>query len=80
MRVGGVVHGMGCRYRLHVRDLAGRPDLVFRSDGRVIFVDGCVRHRHGRIAVCGGRFSPTGLTLSLRRSDHDSGLHRTAQT
>jgi hypothetical protein len=25
-----LVHHMGFRYRLHVRDLPGRPDLVFR--------------------------------------------------
>lgn len=41
-----LLHGMGYRYRLHVRDLPGKPDLVFRSRRCVIFVHGCFWHRH----------------------------------
>lgn len=41
-----LVHGMGYRYRLHCRDLPGRPDLVFRSRRAVVFVHGCFWHRH----------------------------------
>lgn len=36
----------GYRYRLHVRDLPGCPDLVFRSRRKIIFVHGCFWHRH----------------------------------
>jgi DNA mismatch endonuclease (patch repair protein) len=42
-----LVHGMGYRYRLHRRDLPGRPDLVFATRRKVIFVHGCFWHRHG---------------------------------
>lgn len=42
-----LVHGMGYRYRLHVKDLPGHPDLVFRSRKKVIFVHGCFWHQHG---------------------------------
>lgn len=37
MRVRRLVHGLGYRYRLHVRELPGTPDLVFpsRRAGRV---------------------------------------------
>jgi DNA mismatch endonuclease (patch repair protein) len=41
-----LVHGLGYRYRLHVPDLPGRPDLVFRPRRKVIFVHGCFWHRH----------------------------------
>lgn len=41
-----IVHGMGYRYRLHVKDLPGCPDLVFRRARKVIFVHGCFWHRH----------------------------------
>lgn len=41
-----LVHGMGYRYRLHGKDLPGRPDLVFRRARKVIFVHGCFWHRH----------------------------------
>ena len=40
------LHALGFRYRLHVKDLPGRPDLVFRRYGCVIFVNGCFWHGH----------------------------------
>lgn len=46
MRVRRLVHRLGYRYRLHDRDLPGRPDLVFRPKRRVIFVHGCFWHQH----------------------------------
>lgn len=39
-------HGLGYRFRLHRRDLPGRPDLVFPSRRAVIFVHGCFWHQH----------------------------------
>lgn len=41
-----LVYSMGYRYRLCVAALPGRPDLVFRSRRKVIFVHGCFWHRH----------------------------------
>lgn len=41
-----LVHGLGYRYRLHARDLPGKPDLVFPGRGAIIFVHGCFWHRH----------------------------------
>ena len=46
MVVRKMVHRMGYRYRLHQRDLPGRPDLVFASRKKVIFVHGCFWHQH----------------------------------
>jgi len=46
MLVRRLVHALGCRYRLHVKDLPGKPDLVFRSRKKVIFVHGCFWHQH----------------------------------
>lgn len=39
-------HAMGYRYRLHRRSLPGRPDLVFPSMRKAIYVHGCFWHRH----------------------------------
>ena len=47
MVVRKLAHGMGFRYRLHVRKLPGHPDLVFAGRRKVIFVHGCFWHRHG---------------------------------
>jgi DNA mismatch endonuclease, patch repair protein len=41
-----LVHGMRYRYRLHRKDLPGKPDLVFPSRRKVIFVHGCFWHGH----------------------------------
>ena len=43
-----IVHRLGYRFRLHVRTLPGRPDLVFPVRRKVIFVHGCFWHRHPR--------------------------------
>lgn len=41
-----VAHALGYRFRLHRRDLPGKPDLVFPRSKKVIFVHGCFWHRH----------------------------------
>jgi DNA mismatch endonuclease (patch repair protein) len=46
MMIRRLVHGMGYRYRLHISTLPGKPDMVFRSRGKIIFVHGCFWHRH----------------------------------
>jgi DNA mismatch endonuclease (patch repair protein) len=38
---------MGFRYRLHVKDLPGKPDVVFPMYRSVVFVNGCFWHYHG---------------------------------
>ena len=46
MTVRRAVHSLGYRYRLHDRKLPGKPDLVFSSRRKVIFVHGCFWHQH----------------------------------
>lgn len=41
-----IVHKAGFRYRLHVKKLPGKPDLVFHSRKKIIFVHGCFWHKH----------------------------------
>lgn len=48
------LHGQGFRYRLHVRSLQGKPDIVLPKYRLVVFVHGCFWHRHG-----GCRFATT---------------------
>ena len=55
MAVRRLAHRMGYRFRLHRRDLAGSPDLVFPRRRKVIFVHGCYWHRH---PGCRFAFSP----------------------
>ena len=51
MVVRRLIHAEGYRYRLHVQDLPGCPDMVFRGRRKVIFVHGCFWHRHESCAL-----------------------------
>ncbi|MFP4172620.1 MAG: very short patch repair endonuclease [Candidatus Hydrogenedentota bacterium] len=46
MMVRREIHRLGYRYRLHRKDLPGKPDLVFPGRRKVIFVHGCFWHGH----------------------------------
>ena len=41
-----LLHRLGYRYRLHVANLPGRPDIVFPGRAKIIEVRGCFWHRH----------------------------------
>src|ERR1700676_1111209 len=41
-----MLHHLGYRFRLHRKDLPGKPELVFPSRRKVIFVHGCFWHQH----------------------------------
>ncbi len=40
------LHSLGYRYRLHGKDLPGKPDIVLPKYKTVIFVHGCFWHGH----------------------------------
>lgn len=46
MQLRKAFHAAGLRYRLHVKELPGRPDLAFPRHRAVIFVHGCFWHKH----------------------------------
>lgn len=41
-----LLYSLGYRYRLHRKDLPGKPDIVFPGRRKVIFVHGCFWHPH----------------------------------
>jgi len=40
------LHALGFRYRLHVKTLPGRPDIVFPGRRKIVMVHGCFWHGH----------------------------------
>jgi DNA mismatch endonuclease (patch repair protein) len=52
LAVRSILHRLGYRFRLHSRNLIGRPDIVLPRYKTVVFVHGCFwhRHRHCRFA------------------------------
>lgn len=55
-----LLHAMGFRYRLHVKELPGKPDIVLPKYRSAIFVHGCFWHGHtcprGRLPVTNVEF------------------------
>lgn len=47
-----LLHRMGYRFRLHGKNLPGRPDIVLKKYKTVIFVHGCFWHRHKGCKNC----------------------------
>jgi len=45
-QVRSALHRAGYRFRLHRKDLPGRPDIVLPKHSTVVFVHGCFWHRH----------------------------------
>lgn len=76
MLVRRLVHRAGFRYRLHVAALPGRPDLVFPSRKKVIFVHGCFWHshagcRHARIPKSRASFWVAKLVANKERDERN---------
>ena len=44
--VRSILHRMGYRFRLHRKDLPGKPDIVLPKFKTVVFVNGCFWHGH----------------------------------
>lgn len=53
MRVRCLLHSLGYRFRLHRKDLPGKPDIVLPKYHTAVFVHGCFWHchdcRYGRV-------------------------------
>ncbi len=45
------LHALGLRFKLHRKDLPGRPDIVLPRHKAVVFVHGCFWHRHAGCRV-----------------------------
>lgn len=72
MIVRRLVHKMGFRYRLHRKELLGKPDMVFIGRQKIIFVHGCFWHLHsqcreGRLPRSNGGYWEPKLIRNVER-------------
>lgn len=77
MRVRKALHAAGLRFRLHRKDLPGRPDIVLPSRRLAIFVHGCFWHRHEGCPKC--RTPKTRLDFWLPKFEGNVERDRQAQ-
>ncbi|WP_460989657.1 very short patch repair endonuclease [Sphingobium sp. TomTYG45] len=70
-----ILHRLGYRYRLHRRDLPGKPDLVFGTRRKVIFVHGCFWHQHQGCSAGRNPASNTGYWTPKLRRNVERDLH-----
>jgi DNA mismatch endonuclease (patch repair protein) len=73
----------GFRFRLHRRDLPGRPDIVLPKYRAVIFINGCFWHAHARCAYATSpssnrKFWETKLAVNQERDRRNIGKLRQA--
>ena len=52
VQVRSILHSVGFRFRLHRKDLPGKPDIVLPKREAVVFVHGCFWHRHPGCKNC----------------------------
>jgi len=61
IRVRSMAHRLGFRFRLHRKNLPGKPDVVFPSRHIALFVHGCFWHGHD---------CPHGKRLPVNNADY----------
>lgn len=76
------LHAHGFRFRLHRRDLPGRPDIVLPKYNAVVFVQGCFWHAHrcqkGRIPASRSAFWRSKFETNQKRDVRNSRALRTS--
>jgi len=68
------LYAQGLRFRIHRKDLPGKPDIVFTKYKTVIFVHGCFWHYHqdcreGRIPDTNSKFWEEKLVKNIQRDE-----------
>lgn len=59
--VRSLVHELGYRFRLHAKELPGKPDIVRRPRRQAVFVHGCFWHQHSDPKCLDGRMPKSRL-------------------
>jgi DNA mismatch endonuclease, patch repair protein len=80
--VRSMLHRMGYRFRLHVKNLPGKPDIVLPRHGKIVLVHGCFWHQHsqcgeGRMPASRQQYWLPKLTRNIERDlEHKKALRK----
>jgi DNA mismatch endonuclease, patch repair protein len=78
MIVRRAIHAAGLRFRLHRKDLAGKPDIVMSGLRSAVFVHGCFWHSHD---CAKGRSRPkSNIEFWTKKLDRNAERDRMAQS
>ena len=70
-----ILHKLGYRFRLHRKDLPGKPDIVLPKHKAIILVHGCFWHGHscrkGKLPSSNAEFWQQKISKNIQR-DHDT--------
>lgn len=77
MVVRKLVHSLGYRYRLHKKELPGKPDLVFGPRKKAIFVHGCFWHQHDDPNCKDGRLPKSRLAYWIPKLERNISRDKT---
>lgn len=80
MAVRRILTRHGYRYRLHRKDLPGKPDIVLASRRKAIFVHGCFWHRHDAPSCTLARLPKSRLDFWLPKLTRNSERDRAKET
>jgi DNA mismatch endonuclease (patch repair protein) len=79
LRTRSAVHELGIRFRIHVPDLPGKPDLANKTRRWAIFVHGCFWHSHSGCVLASKPHSNKGYwSEKLARNRQRDALHKEA--
>ncbi|MHB8392733.1 MAG: very short patch repair endonuclease [Acidobacteriaceae bacterium] len=79
VRTRSAVHALGLRFRIHVADLPGKPDLANKMRRWAIFVHGCFWHSHENCQLASKPRSNTGYwSDKLVRNRERDAIHQKA--
>ena len=79
IRTRSAVHALGLRFRIHVADLPGKPDLANKTRRWAIFVHGCFWHLHEACQFASKPRSNTGYwSDKLVRNRERDAIHEKA--
>lgn len=70
-RTRSAVHALGMRFRVHVADLPGKPDLANKTRRWAIFVHGCFWHSHEGCQLASKPRSNTGYWFEKLASNRE---------
>lgn len=71
--VRSMLHRLGYRYRLHDKNLPGKPDIVFTARRKVVFIHGCFWHGHS--CARGARLPKSNTDYWTKKIAHNRERH-----